>query len=113
MSTDKNKKVNIPGEYGKVESNPYKIKKNIEKNIDWEEKMVKGNKSYDNKKIGMSFGKNHYTRALEYDKKDLKRIKKEIKNNEKIDYLRKKASDYNVSSKESRLKKQRKAEEYG
>jgi hypothetical protein len=49
-------------------------KKTLEDNIKFEQDMIDNNKHYDNDKTNMSYGPDHYRKAIEYDKEELNRI---------------------------------------
>lgn len=75
-----------------------KKKELLEENIKNEKDMIKNNKSYDNEEQNMSYGSNHYKKAVKYDEEELKDVKRDIKMQDKIDEF-KKASKKALSSK--------------
>ena len=60
----------------------------LEDNIKWEQDMIDNNKHYENDKLHMSFGPDHYRRAIEYDKEDLKKVNSAIEERENIKKLK-------------------------
>lgn len=63
-------------------------KKILEENIAKEQKMIDNNESYDNKEQNISYGPNHFKKAIEQDKKDLNEINTKLEAAKKIDSLK-------------------------
>ena len=70
-----------------------KEKKILEDNIKSEQDMIDNNEHYDNDETNMSYGPDHYKRAIEYDKKDLDDVTSEINRRKKVQQLKKAADE--------------------
>lgn len=65
-------------------------KKILKDNIKYEKKMIDNNESYDNEQQNVSYGPNHYKKAIEYDKKDLEEVNNKIDMIDRINKLKEK-----------------------
>ena len=68
-----------------------KQKETLEKNIKWEEDMIKNNKTYKGAD-GKTYGPEHYKKAVKYDREELNKVNSKLAQNKKVEQLKARAA---------------------
>jgi hypothetical protein len=82
----------------------------LEDNIKWEKELI-DKKQYVDGAGNEDFGPNHYKKAIEYDKKDLKDVNNKIEMKKKINKLKERESNL-INEKRDEAEEYRKTDEY-
>lgn len=82
----------------------------LEDNIKWEKELI-DKKQYVDGSGNEDFGPNHYKKAIEYDKKDLKDVNNKIEMKKKINKLKERESNL-INEKRDEAEEYRKTDEY-